>query len=348
VSSLPLIELSASALSANIQHAKKTLTNGLLMLAVKSNAYGHGDDLIVRQALEAGVDEFAVLDIETALRIRPLTPHTPLLAWLFYPGDQFAEAAEAGIELGISALWQLDEIAALTAATPVTVHLKIDTGLNRNGASISEWPALVARAAELEQAGSLKVRGIWSHLSDTSIDVSKAALARLHDAVDVAKMAGVTPEITHIAASHAAVELPEARLNLIRLGILAYGVSPFDDHSAEDLGFSPVLTLSAPVEKVADNGDITLGVGCSYGLLPPVDTATISISGVDYTLTEVQPTTTTWSPVSGTANVAVGDMVPVFGAKASVSVERWATWCHTIGDEVLAKLGPDIPRVLTD
>lgn len=347
MSTLPLIELSASALTANIQHAKKTLTNGLLMLAVKSNAYGHGDELIVRAALEAGVDEFAVLDIETALRIRAFTPHTPLLAWLFCPGDQFAEAADAGIELGISTLWQLDEIDALGSAKPVTVHLKIDTGLNRNGASASEWPTLVARAAELEQAGSLKVRGIWSHLSDTSIEVSRAALERLRDAVEVARTLGVTPEITHIAASHAAVELPESRLDLIRLGILAYGVSPFDDHTAQDLGFSPVLTLLAPVEKIANNGDIMLGIGCAYGLLPPVETATISIRGVDYTLTEVQPTTTMWSPVSGAAHVVVGDMVPVFGAHASASVEQWATWCHTIGDEVLAKLGPAIPRALT-
>lgn len=344
----PLIELSTSALTANIQHAKKTLTDGLLMLAVKSNAYGHGDELIVRAALEAGVDEFAVLDIETALRIRSLAPTTPLLAWLLCPGDQFADAAEAGIELGISALWQLDEIAALDAQNPVTIHLKIDTGLNRNGASITDWPALVSRAAELESAGVVSVRAIWSHLSDTSIEVSKAALTRLHDAVGVARSLGLNPEITHIAASHAAVDLPEARLDLIRLGILAYGVSPFDDHTAEDLGFSPVLTLSAAVEKISDNGDITLGIGCSFGLLPPVDTATISINGCDYTLTEVQPTTTVWSPVADHADVQMGEMVPVLGAHASVSVEQWATWCHTIGDEVLAKLGPSIPRTLRD
>ncbi len=344
----PLIELSASALRENIQHAKATLTNGLLMLAVKSNAYGHGDELIVRAALDAGVDEFAVLDIDTALRIRALTPTTPLLAWMLYPGDQFSEAAESRIELGISAIWQLDEIAALGATVPVTIHLKIDTGLNRNGASVADWPALVARAAELESAGVVNVRAIWSHLADTSVDVSKAALERLNEAVAVAKQHGVAPEITHIAASHAAVEIPETRLDLIRLGILAYGVSPFDDHTAEDLGFSPVLTLSAPVDEVADNGDITLGVGCSDGLLPPVENAMISIKGHDYTLTDVQPSTTVWSPVSQPAAVELGEMIPVYGAHPSVPVEQWALWCHTIGDEVLAKLGPHIPRVLAD
>ena len=348
MSSGPLIELSASALTANLRQAKNTLTNGLLMLAVKSNAYGHGDELIVPGAIEAGVDEFAVLDIDTALRIRSLAPATPLLAWLMCPGDRFAEAAEAGIELGISAMWQLDELAALSSSTPLTIHLKIDTGLNRNGASVAHWPALVSRAAEIEQSGVVKIRGIWSHLSDTSVEVSRDALARLDQAVDVAKELGVTPEITHIAASHAAVELPEARRDLIRLGILAYGVSPFDDHSAGDLCFSPVLTLSAPVERVGDGGEITLGVGCSYGLLPPVDQATISINGADYTLTDVQPTSTVWAPVSDHADIHVRDMVAVFGAGSSCSVEQWATWCHTIGDEVLAKLGPGITRVFVN
>jgi alanine racemase len=341
----PLIELSASALSANLQCAKKTLTNGLLMLAVKSNAYGHGDELIVPAAVQAGVDEFAVLDIDTALRIRTLAPGAPLLAWLMCPGDRFSEAAEAGIELGISAMWQLDELAALSSGTPVTIHLKIDTGLNRNGASAAEWPALVSRAAELQQSGVVRIRGIWSHLSDTSIEVSRDALARFDQAIEIAAQRGVSPEITHIAASHAAVELPEARRDLIRLGILAYGVSPFDEHSASDLGFSPVLTLAASVDHVTEDGAITLGVGCSHGLLPPVERATISIKGVDYTLTEVQPTRTMWSPVSEPADVQVGEKLPVVGAGASCGVEQWATWCHTIGDEVLAKLSPAIPRI---
>lgn len=342
----PRIELSHWALTHNLTHASQSLTSGGLMMAVKSNAYGHGSELVVPAALEAGVDEFAVLDIATALEIRALAPHTPLLAWLLFPGDQFLEAAEAHIDLGISSTWQLDEIAALPTAPPVTVHLKIDTGLNRNGATVTEWPDLVRRASELEAIGVIKVRAIWSHLSDTSVETSRQALTRLNDAVAVAKELGVEPEITHLAASHAAVELPETRLDLVRLGILAYGVSPFDDHSAQDLGFEPVLTLFAPITTIDPSGSVSLGVGFSHGLIVPTQQATISIGGADYVLRDVQAESSTWAPVSEAGLVQAGGMVPVFGRGAAVSVEQWATWCHTIGDEVLAKLDSSIPREL--
>lgn len=342
----PRIELNRSALTHNLTHAAHSLTSGGLMMAVKSNAYGHGADLVVPAALEAGVDEFAVLDIATALEIRSLAPETPLLAWLLFPGDQFLEAAQARIELGISSTWQLDEIAALPTAPPVTVHLKIDTGLNRNGATVAEWPDVVRRAGELEASGVIKVRAIWSHLSDTSVETSRQALTRLNDAVAVAKELGVEPKITHLAASHAAVELPETRLDLIRLGILAYGVSPFDDHNAQDLGFEPVLTLFAPLTSIDLSGNVSLGVGFSHGLIVPAQQATISIGGADYVLRDVQAESSTWAPVAEAGLVQAGEMVPLFGRGTTVSVEQWAIWCQTIGDEVLAKLDSSIQRTL--
>lgn len=344
----PRITISRGALAANLRHAKNTFAaKGSLMMAVKSNAYGHGDELIVPLAISSGVDELAVLDIPTALRIRPLAPHTPLFAWLLSPTDDFGAAAAARVELGVSSLWQLEAIDAARPDEPVVVHLKIDTGLHRNGATEEQWPELVARAAQMQQRGVIRVRAVWSHLADTSVDTSRQALEKLRRAVSVAKAAGVTPDITHLAASHAAVELPEARLDLVRLGILAYGVSPFDSHTAQNLGFEPALTLWAPM--ISSEGNLlTLGVGFGHGLMRPHQDSVIAAGGVTYRIQELGPDTSTWVAVDSPGEIEAGSELAIFGAEAMASAEEWAAWCGTIGDEVLSKLSPQLTRVLSD
>jgi len=136
-------------------------------------------------------------------------------------------------------------------------------------------------------------------------------------------------------------------LDLVRLGILAYGVSPFDDHSASDLGFAPVLTFSAPVLSISDS-ELTLGVGFDHGLLRPLEQATVTLGGDDFTLVEMGAESSTWRVQGSAPRYSPGDQVALFGADAAVSVEEWATWCHTIGDEVLAKLSSSLPRTLVD
>lgn len=344
----PLITINEHALRENIAHAKSSFAPaGSLMVAVKSNAYGLGVDLVAPLVVDAGADELAVLDIPTGVAIRPLVPNTPLFAWLLGIGDDYAAAAKARLELGISSLWQLEKIAEAGHPEPVRVHLKIDTGLHRNGATATQWPGLVQRAAKLESDGVIRVRAIWSHLADTSVAESELSLTRLHDAVQVAAEHGVRPDIVHLAASHAAVELPAARLDMVRLGILGYGVSPFDDHTAGDLGFQPVLTLWAPVSECRPDGTLQLAVGFADGLLGPSPEAVISVATKPYRVIEVGPEHTVIRPLKDAAEVREGDQVAIFGAtEGAPSVEQWASWCQTIGDEVLAKLHPSIERRL--
>jgi len=342
----PVITLSREAFSHNMKKARELCGQGTdLMLAVKSNAYGHGMDLITREAVQA-VDALAVLDLPTALTARTSAPDTPLLAWLFAPGQDYTEAVTAQVHLGVSTVGQLADIARHAADSPAIVHLKVDTGLNRNGATAEQWPELVAQAAELENRGVLRVHAIWSHLSDTSEDTTRVALQRLQDAVDIAKAAGLHPTQRHLAASHALVEVPEARLDMVRLGILAYGVSPLSQKSAHDLGFRPVLNLYAPITAVDDH-TMTLAVGSAHGLLVPRATeAALEVSGVRCRVQRVELDHTIVER-PGRVTVSPGDRVCVFG-EAGTSVEQWAAWCGTIGDEVLVHLSADIPRAWAD
>ena len=343
----PSITLSRQAFSQNIERARQLCGPDTdLMLAVKSNAYGHGMDLITHAAVAEEVDALAVLDLPTAVSARTLAPDTPLLAWLFAPGQDYTEAVNAGVHLGVSTDGQLADIARHASSSPAIVHLKVDTGLNRNGATAEQWPALVTQAAELEGQGRLRVHAVWSHLSDTSEESTRVALQRLQDAATVAREAGLTPDQLHLAASHALVDAPEARLDMVRLGILAYGVSPLSNRSAGDLGFHPVLQLHAPVMSV-DGDTFTLAVGSGHGLLAPiVAEAALSVSGNFCPVKRVEVDHMVIERPTG-VSISAGDSVGVLG-RGGVPVEQWATWCGTIGDEVLVHLSANIPRTWAD
>lgn len=342
-----VLSIDRSALRANMTHAKRTFApDGSLMVAVKSNAYGLGASQVIPEILESGADELAVLDIDSGLAIRPIAPDTPLFAWLLAPHDDYRDAIEQRVELGVSTTWQLEAIEQAQASKPAVVHLKIDTGLRRNGASVEQWPELVAQAKKLADAGVIHIRAIWSHLADTSVEESVAALGRLRDAIAVAEAMGVTPSIAHIAASHAAVEIPEARLDMVRLGILGYGISPFDGHSVDEFGFQPTLTLTAPIVAVGE-GELEVAIGYRDGLLSPEPGAWMVAHGTRLDVLHVGPETTRLRLPDAGVTLSVADQVVVWGhAPGEPTVEQWAQWCHTIGDEVVVKLHPDIRRVV--
>ena len=152
------------------------------------------------------------------------------------------------------------------------MHLKVDTGLHRNGASPEDWPALVSAARDAEVAGQVRIAGLWSHLADASPEDDAAALAEFQAAVAVAAGLGVEKPFLHLAASSAGIREPEARFDQVRFGIAAYGISPFDDVDGRGLGLRPVMTFRAPVIAVAD-GIATIAAGSADGVPPSVLTA---------------------------------------------------------------------------
>ncbi|MCS5721180.1 alanine racemase [Herbiconiux sp. CPCC 203407] len=335
------------------------------MLAVKADAYGHGMVPMARAALESGATSLAVLDIPAALELRAAGITAPIFAWMHDPDALFGEAAEADIDLGISAVWQLDAIAAAGASRAPRVHLKIDTGLSRNGSTEADWPALVRSALAHDAAGAVKLHAAWSHLADASPEDDRVALDKLHRAVAVAEELGARFELVHLAASSAGIRMPEARLGVVRFGIAAYGVSPFDDESARDLGLRPVMTLRS---RVVSTKRVPAGHGVSYGLtyrterestlalvplgyadgIPRIATgrARVWIGGRRYPIAG-RIAMDQFVVDLGDGAVEVGDEVVVFGEgdDGEPTAEEWAGWAETIGDEIVARVGPRVERV---
>jgi alanine racemase len=342
------LDISLDSFAHNVTHAAATLAEGsALMVAVKSDAYGHGIDHIAPVAVASGATALAVLDVATGVALRPTLPHTPLLAWLLSPGCDFLSASHAGVTLGISHLWQLEKLAAECGDLRTTVHLKIDTGLHRNGALARDWPALVHYAKELSDAGVITVEGVWSHLADTSLDEDRLALRRFSDAVAIVRAAGLKPSVLHIAASAAATDLPEARLDMVRVGISAYGVSPFDDRSAEDMGFRPVMSAHALITEVDDENSRARGaMGFADGLFPiPPGVGWAIVGDHKVGIESVEVDHVVLSIPEGVI-INPGDVVTLWGRpdKGSPRAEDWAEWASTIGDEIVTAMSPHLHR----
>ncbi len=356
--------IDVGAIAANVRHLRR-LTDSEVIAVVKADGYGHGAVRSAAAALEGGASRIGVADIGEALALRRGGIMAPILAWLHAPRTSFAEAASAGVELGVSNFDQLLQAAAAASQDrPVGVHLKLETGLARNGIAPEDYRVVFSEAARLERIGRLRVIGLFSHLSNASAHDDRIALQTFEDGVGVAASAGLAPPLRHIAATHAAIALPETRLGCVRIGIGIYGLSPFAGRSSADLGLRPAMTLRAPVAAVRR---VSAGHGVSYGYdyrterestlaLVPLGYA----DGVPRQASGVAPVTiggrrfTVAGRVAmdqfvvdvGDHAVAVGDEVVLFGdpTLGVPAADEWADAASSINYEIVTRIGPRVPR----
>jgi len=356
--------IDVGAIGANIRRLKR-LTGVEILAVVKADGYGHGAVRSARAALAAGATRLGVADVTEALQLRAAGIRAPLLAWLHAPGASFAEPASHGIEIGVSRFDQLLAAAAAASADrAVAVHLKVETGLGRNGLAPADWGTVFAEAARLERLGRIRVVGIFSHLSNTSTADDRAALTRFHEAVALAASAGLTPQVRHIAATNAAIALPESRLDCVRIGLGMYGLSPFDDRTSADLGLRPAMTLRAPVAAVRR---VLAGQGVSYGYAHRTAAeTTLALIPLGYA-DGVPRAASGRGPVTldgrrftvagriamdqfvidvGDTPVAVGDEAVLFGdpALGEPAADEWGAASDSINYEIVTRIGPRVPR----
>lgn len=339
------VEIDLTAFRANVELLSGLVRPARTMLAVKANAYGHGLLPLARVALDSGADSLAVLEVPTALALRRAGISAPLFAWLHGQETDFVTAIESDVDLGVSAMWQIEAISAAYRGKPAQVHLKIDTGLHRNGASPEDWPALVGAAVAAERDGRVRVVGLWSHLADASPEDDAEALDQFHAAIETARALGCEAELLHIAASSAGIREPEARLGLVRFGIAAYGISPFDDETAAQIGLRQVMAMRAAVAAVLDDVATVL-VGSADGIPPTaVGQAYVSIGGRRHPILSLGIDSMKIDVRN--SSVTIGDEATIFGPgdAGEATAEQWAAWSGTIGDEIVARASERLPRI---
>ncbi|GAA1869911.1 alanine racemase [Asanoa iriomotensis] len=238
-------------------------TNAAVMAVVKGDGYRHGMVESARAALSGGATWLGVTTLDEALALRRAGITAPVLAWLLSPGLPLREGIDASIDFGVATVAQLDEMikAGAEAGKPVHVHLKVDTGLSRGGATMMDWPLLVHAAAQAEARGTVRVAGVWSHLAaadDPGHETIDAQLDAFREALSIAARHGVHPSLRHIANSAATLTRPDAHFDMVRAGIAIYGLSPVP---GERFGLRPAMTARA---KVMLSKRIPAGTGVSY------------------------------------------------------------------------------------
>lgn len=275
------------------------------MAVVKADAYGHGLVPVALTCLEAGASWLGVAQLAEALRLRaalddagvarpagalapggrsPLpTPQAPrLMTWLVpvltpqqaaEPGSPLRLALAAELDLSVSTPEQLAAVVAAVRAErdaahpdPARIHLKVDTGMSRAGATLDDLPALAAAARRAQDAGEVEVVGLWSHLSradEPDSGSTEEHLARFRAGEQVLAEVGLTPQVRHLAATGGLLWHPDARLNLVRAGIGLYGLSPDPAvATSAELGLTPVMRLETPLVQVKR---VPAGQAVSYG-----------------------------------------------------------------------------------
>ena len=360
--------IDVDAIAGNVARLTEVAGPAQVMAVVKADAYGHGLLPSARAARAGGATWLGVALLEEALALRADGDVDPILAWLGVPGDAWSDAVAANIDIGVSTLWQLDEIApaAVTSGRPARIQLKLDTGLSRNGATVAEWPELVGKVAALQAEGVVDVVGIWSHfvLADSPSSDTVAQQLRVFDeGVEFARTQGVTPQLRHIANSAATFALPHARYELVRPGIAVYGLSPGGEVGpARELGIRPAMTLAA---RLAHAKQVPAGQGVSYGH-EYVTTTAANLGLVPLGYADGIPRRAgNVGPLLGAGarrviagrvcmdqfvvdfgsdGIAAGDEVVLFGDGDAPTADDWAVATGTINYEIVTRVGPRVPR----
>lgn len=367
--------INLDALSANVRRIAAQVAPAQVMAVVKADAYGHGALACAQTALEAGAQWLGVAHVSEALSLRNAGIQAPILAWLHTYRTDFDAAVGHDIDLGVSG-WELDRVAqaAKEQARPARVHLKIDTGLGRNGSTAEQWDSLVGSAIDYQDQGLLRVVGIFSHFAvadDVQRPETDDQLARFKEALAVAEDAGVDPEVRHIANTPAIFSRPDSHFDLVRAGVGCYGLSPFSNQRAEELGLRPVMTLQA---RVANCKRVPAGQGVSYGLNYRTSAAT-TLALIPLGYADGVPRVATGGPVrlnnevySEVGRIAMDQFVIDLGGEVdpaeildevavlfgeaghggvpgNPSVDVWAAEAGTINYEVVTRISSRVPRV---
>lgn len=346
-----------------------------LCCVVKANAYGHGAVTLGRYYEALGADFLAVSSLAEALELRHAEIMLPILILGYTP----PEAAEILHQNNISqCVFSLDGAKALAdaarrAKVSVKVHVKIDSGMGRLGFPLCHDNDIDAcsEAVGLSLADeSLVPEGIFTHFAsadegEAGEAFTKAQLARFVRLTDTLKQRGITFAIRHAANSAAIVSYPEAALDMVRAGIVLYGVSPSSHATMQ--GLMPALEVKTVISHIKT---IAAGESVSYGRAFVADremrVATLPIGYADGFWRAAGKTGHRilvgghFASIIGRicmdqcvidlldcSNVGVGDTVTVYGGNGE-TVDTLAERLGTIPYELLCALGERIPRVYTE
>jgi alanine racemase len=361
-----IVEISLARLADNFRAIQGAVGRAAVMPILKANAYGHGLVPVARHFALLGATYFGVAFLEEAVALREAGITQPILVMGGIFGDQIPLFLRHDLTLTASSIDKLKQIEEEAGRTGVTarVHLKIDTGMERIGIHYYSARGLLERAAECRHA---HVEGIYSHFANAdAADLTSARLqlARFLEVLEWYDKQGVKPPIRHIANSGAVLQLPESHLDLVRPGILLYGVYPSDE-VRKTIVVEPALSMRSRVVyfKVVNPGH-PVSYGSTWQSDHPVRVVTVPVGygdGYFRALSNVAHVLIRGKKYPVVGRVCMdqimvnlewetaynGDVVTLLGRDGDeiITCEHLAEWAGTIPYEVLTNINTRVPRV---
>lgn len=361
-------EIDLDAIAYNVRQYRRHVGKRVKVMAVvKANAYGHGAVPVARAALEAGAEMLAVHRLVEGVELRQAGIDAPVLLLGYTPPD----GAETAVQYRLTPSLMTFEFAqafsdrAQAVGLRLPVHLKLDTGMSRYGVLPDEALPLMQRLVMLP---GLKLEGLFTHFatadwSDTTYVLQQ--LERFNQARQAAAEVGIEIEIAHVANSAGTMQLPQAHLDAVRIGIAMYGMDPSDQWPPV-FEIRPALTLKSIVARVRT---LPAGEGISYGrtyiteqdmqaALVPVgygdgyhrilsNRSQVLIHGVRCPLRGRVCMDQFVVDASSVPGVQLEDEVVLVGRQGDeqIRAEEAASWAGTINYEVTTSLLPRVKRV---
>src|SRR5215471_5444032 len=361
-----VVEVSLERLAENYRAIRGAVAPAAVMPILKANAYGHGLVDVARHLVRLGATSLGVAFLEEAIALRRAGIAAPILVMGGIFGNQIPVFLRHGLTLTASSIDKLRQIddAARDLGVVARVHLKIDTGMERIGVHYYNAPGLLERASECRRVA---VEGVYSHFANADaadLGSARLQLARFLEVLQWYDKHGVTPPARHIANSGAILQLPESHLDLVRPGILLYGVYPSDD-VARTIHVRPALSWKSRVVyfKVVAPGHpvsygstwqsdhpvriVTVPVGYGDGYFRALsNVARVIIRGRKYPVVGRVCMDQVMVNIEGDSAYN-GDPVVLLGADGDelITCEDLAGWAGTIAYEVLTNINTRVPRV---
>ncbi len=360
-------EINLGAIEHNLTEIRRHIQSAAKLCAVvKANAYGHGAIKVSEVAVKCGADFLAVATVDEALELRRAGFSQPILILGLIPHDAAKISVENKITLTVADFELAKKIsaAAVDLGTTAKIHLKIETGMGRIGI----FPAAAAELAEkISALPNVELEGLFTHFSDADSPdktFTNQQLKIFKDTAEKIRARGVEIKIRHIAESAAILEIPEAHLDMVRSGIITYGLYPADTVK-KNIELLPAMKLKARVVYVKK---IPKGTPIGYGreFIAARDSviATLPLGYADGYIRAYKKFHAEFhgklAPIAGRVcmdqvmfdvtdipDVKIGDEAILFGSDL-ITIDDAARHLHTINYEVTCLVSDRVPRIYHD
>lgn len=350
------IVIDANALVHNVSRIRHLAPQQKLIAMVKANAYGCGLSKVV-PVLENHVDAFGVACLEEALAVRALGVNTPCILFQgFFNQDELNLASEKQFSCVIHQHQQINLLRNTLLTKPISIWIKVNTGMNRLGFKPDEVPAVLDALSNCDLIN--KDIGLMTHLAcaDEPSRIENQQQISLFQTIN---LKGIQQR--SIANSAAIMAFPETHADVVRAGIMLYGVSPFAEQTALHLGLRPVMHLISAISAIHDNSThVAVGYSGTWSTDKPSKIGIVPVGYGDGYPRHIAQNTPVWIngqevPIIGRVSmdmlavdltnhttVGIGDAVELWGKH--IAVERIAAAAGTIGYELLCQI-TSRPRV---